>query len=134
VIEGTPTGYPRTYAYSKRILYIDQDFFGPGLQDIYDQHGELWKSMLNCGYYTTKPYDGYPTKRLPGANYNYTDEWLFVPNFVFLDVQKGLATAGEAPPGSRKPSEWKTEWYFNEPVSVNAPDVFSPSALNRGTR
>lgn len=41
VIEATPTGYPRSYAYSKRILYIDQEFFAPLLQEMYDQQGEL---------------------------------------------------------------------------------------------
>lgn len=134
IIEATPTGYPRTYAYSKRILYIDQDFFAPILQDIYDQQGELWKVMLGCVSYTQKPYEGYPVKPLPGAKYNYEDEWLFVPNFVLLDIKRGQATAGDAPPSSRKRTEWKTEWYFNEAVSINAPEVYSPSYLIQTAR
>ena len=41
VIEATPTGYNGRYAYSKRILYIDQDVFFPLIAEIYDQRGEL---------------------------------------------------------------------------------------------
>ena len=35
VVEGTPTGYTSPYAYSKRIFYIDQDFYGQLLQEMY---------------------------------------------------------------------------------------------------
>ncbi|HKA56718.1 MAG TPA: DUF1329 domain-containing protein [Candidatus Binatia bacterium] len=41
MVKGTPTAYPREYHYSKQVLYIDQDFFFPIVQEMYDQDGAL---------------------------------------------------------------------------------------------
>ena len=79
---------------------MDQEFFAPILQEMYDQQGELWKAMLPAINYTNTPYVGYPTNPLDGATYNYTDEWPFVSSWVLLDLQEVLATAGDTPPGS----------------------------------
>jgi hypothetical protein len=134
VVEGTPTGYSGKYAYSKRIFYIDQDFYGLTLQEMYDQKGELWKSMVGCLYYTSKPYAGYPARPIKGGKYNYEDEWPFVSNWLMVDIQQIHATTGDSPSGHNKPSEWRNEWYFNEDVSVNAPEIYSPNYLIRGGR
>jgi hypothetical protein len=134
VIEATPTAYPRDYAFSKRILYIDQDFFLPVLQEMYDQRGELWKAMLVCIYYAKKPYDGYPARPLEGGTYHYEEEWPFVPNWVLLDLQRSQATTGEAPSGYKQPAEWWNEWYFNENVPSNTAEVYSPNYLIRSAR
>jgi len=134
VIEATPTGYPRTYAYSKRILYIDQDFYAPLLQEMYDQQGALWKTLLLCISYSTQPYAGYPVRPVEGGKYHYTDEWPFTPNWVLLDLQRVQATTGEAPL-SREPSrEWRQEWYFNENVTQNQPEIYSLNSLLRNGR
>ncbi len=114
VVEATPTNYPRQYAYSKRILYMDQETFGPGIAEMYDTNGELQKGLLHCAFVTTKPHDRYPSNPLKGARYNYQEEQLFVPNFVMIDFQKMLATVGEVPSTEQRPSEWEGEAYFNE--------------------
>ena len=85
--------------------------------------------MLPCIFYTKKPYERYPAKPLPGGRYNYEDEHQFVPNWLLVDLQQGQATIGEAPSSAQKPSDWQNEWYFNEEVSSNTPDVYSANAL-----
>ncbi|MGE0824776.1 MAG: DUF1329 domain-containing protein [Candidatus Binatia bacterium] len=134
VIEGTPTGYPRSYAYSKRILYVDQEAFRLVVEELYDQDGELWKGFLPCVFYTKKPYAGYPTNPLDGATYNYEDEWFFVPNTVLVNIREGSATVTSAPPSNQKPAEWQPDWYFNENVSGNTQDIYSPNYLLQGGR
>ena len=77
LIKGVPTGYSQ-YAYSKRLMYIDKDFHSMYelLPSMFDQGGVLWRVVAgNIFNYTKKPYEGYPTKPLPGAKYNYEDEW-----------------------------------------------------------
>jgi len=134
IVEGTPTAYPREYAYSKRVMYMDQDFFVPVIHEIYDQRGELWKAMLPCIFYTKKPYERYPTKPLPGGKYNYEDEHQFVPNWLLIDLQQGKATIGEAPSSAQRPSDWQNEWYFDEEVSNNTPEVYSTNGLVQSGR
>jgi len=134
VIEGTPTAYPREYAYSKRILYVDQDFFAPLVHEMHDQRGELWKAMLPCIFYSQKPYEGYPAKPLQGGKYSYADEQQFVPSWLLVDLQHGQATIGEAPSSAKKPAEWTGEWYFNEEVSINTPEVYSSNSLSQSGR
>ncbi len=129
VIEATPTGYRRDYPYSKRILYIDQNFFGLVLTEMYDQQGELWKGAVPCFFYTHKPYEGYPTNPISGGKYNYEDEWPFIPNGVIVDIQAVRATASDAPSGYKKPSEWRKEWYFNEGGPLNRPRLHTLSHL-----
>jgi hypothetical protein len=132
VVEALPTQYPRTYAFSKRVMYIDKEFFAPLVHEMYDQRGELWKSLVSSFFYTTRPYAAYPTNPLEGAQYNYQDERPFVSNWVLVDLQQGLATTGEAPSGQQQPSEWD-EWYFNENVASNTPEIYTVgSLLQRG--
>ncbi len=134
VIEGLPTGYSQDYAYSKRILYVDQDSFRLVLEEMYDQRGELWKAYLLCFSYSKKPYEGYPANPLVGAKYHYEDEWSFVPNTVLVNLQESSATTTSAPPGNKKPAEWQTDWYFNENVSSNTPEVYSSNYLLQSAR
>ena len=134
VIEATPTAYPGSYAFSKRILYIDQEFFAPVLQEMYDNQGELWKAMLLAINYTSKPYASYPTNPVDGGKYNYTDEWMFTPNWLLLDLQEVVGTAGENPVGNQPQAEWYNEWYFNEDVSSNQADIYSTNYLIRSAR
>jgi hypothetical protein len=131
VVEGTPTGYRGHYPYSKRILYMDQDFFGVVLTEMYDEQGELWKYFVPCLFYTQKPYEGYPAQPLKGGKYEYEDEWPFIPNGVMVDMQKVRATTLEAPSVSAKPRQWRHEWYFNEAVSSNTPRTYRVSSNSR---
>jgi hypothetical protein len=134
VIEGTPTAYPRSYAYSKRILYIDKDFFSPLIHEMYNQEDALWKSHVASIFYTRKPYDGYPAKPLKDGKYNYEEEQHFVPNWVLVDMIQNQATIGEAPTSKKKAADRENEWYFNEPVTEAAPDAYSTNFLLQSGR
>jgi hypothetical protein len=96
---------------------------------MYDQRGELWRSLLLCFFSTTRPYWGYPIWPLEGGNYNYEDEWPFIPNGVMVDLQKGQATTFDAPSGMKRVLEGRPEWYFNEDVYANAPETYSMNYL-----
>ena len=134
VIEATPTGYPRSYAYSKRILYIDQDFYAPLIQEMYDQQGELWKALHLCFFATKSPYWGYPIWPVEGATHRAQEEWPFIPNGLMIDLQEERATTFDAPSGKMEPFGWKTEWYFNTDAKQNTPDVYSTNYLIRSAR
>ena len=134
IVEGTPTAYPRSYAFSKRILYIDKDFFSPLIHEMYNQQGELWKSHVAGIFYTKKPYEGYPARPLKDAKYNYEEEQHFVPNWVLVDMLQNQATIGEAPSSKKKPADREDEWYFNEPVSINTAEGYSTSYLIQSGR
>ena len=134
IVEGTPTAYPRSYAFSKRILYIDKDFFSPLIHEMYNQAGELWKSHVASIFYTKKPYEGYPARPLRDAKYNYEEEQHFVPNWVLVDMLQNQATIGEAPSSKKKPADREDEWYFNEAVAEAAPDAYSTNFLLQSGR
>ena len=134
IVEGTPTAYPRSYAFSKRILYIDKDFFSPLIHEMYNQAGELWKSHVASIFYTKKPYDGYPAKPLKDAKYNYEEEQHFVANWVLVNMLQNQATIGEAPSSKKKPADREDEWYFNEAVAEAAPDAYSTNFLLQSGR
>ncbi len=133
VVEGVPTAYSQ-YAYSKRILYIDKDFYGVSFSEIFDQGGELWKMWFNMFEYSKKPYEGYPTKPLEGGKYNYEDEWAFTPHGMMVDMQTVHSTKWDAPSGYVKPSEWVNEWYFNEATSINTEQAYSVNFLIQSAR
>ncbi len=133
IVEGLPTGYSQ-YAYSKRILYLDQDFFGPIVTEMYDPGGELWKGGVGCVFYTKKPYAGYPARPVEGGKYHYEDEWPFTPNGLLMDLQQTHATTFDAPSSYVKPAEWVNEWYFNEAVPINTEGAYSLSYLIESAR
>jgi len=133
VIEGIPTAYSQ-YAYSKRIMYPDKEFWNMNYDETFDPGGELWKCWFNIFDFATKPYEGYPTKPLTGGKYNYTDEWPYTPNGMMVDVQTTHATKWDAPSGYVKPSEWLTEWYFNEAVEINTTQAYSVNYLIQSAR
>ena len=131
VVEGTPTGYPRPYAYSKRIFYIDQDFYAPLIQEMYNRDGALWKNLLLCFFVAQRPYWGYPIWPVGEDKTERTDEWPFIPNGIMLDMLKERATTFDAPPGRKSPAEWRMEWHFNQDAPANSPDVYSVNYLLR---
>jgi hypothetical protein len=133
VIEGIPTGYSQ-YAYSKRVLYLDADNFGPYHNESYDQAGELWRTIVPYFNYGKKPYESYPARPLQGGKYNYTDDWPFLPNGAVFDLQQVHATTWDAPSGFSKPSDWRNEWYFNEDVRINTPRSYTISYLIQSAR
>jgi hypothetical protein len=133
VVEGIPTAYSQ-YSYSKRILYVDKDYWHMNFSEMYDSGGEHWKTWWNIFYHARKPYEGYPTKPLDGGKYNYEDEWPFTPNGMMVDIQTVHATKWDAPSGFAKPSEWLTEWYFNEDVEINKEHAYTINYLVHSAR
>ena len=139
VVEATPSEYSGPYAYSKRVLYVDREFFFPLIAESYDRRGELWKTIVHGVSYTTKPYPGFVTQAAEtgqpadGADDadDADDEWLFIPNWVLIDLQQVRATAVEAPAETQQPIDGPDDWYFNENVRTNSPDVYTPDALMR---
>jgi hypothetical protein len=133
VVEGLPTAYSQ-YAYSKRIMYIDKDFWGMNFAEVFDQGGELWKLWFNIFNYVAKPYEGYPIRPLEGGQYNYEDAWAFTPNGMMADLQTSHATKWDAPSGYVKPEQWSSEWYFNEATPINTERAFSVNFLIQSAR
>jgi hypothetical protein len=112
----------------------DQDFYAPLIQEMYDQHGELWKALHLCFFATKSPYWGYPIWPVEGGTYQAQEEWPFIPNGLMIDLQQEHATTFDAPSGKMDPFGWKTEWYFNTHAEQNTADVYSTNYLIRSAR
>jgi len=46
------------YAYGKRMIYLDQETYRILYTEIYDQHGQLWKLLLNSHHFSDRPFPG----------------------------------------------------------------------------
>jgi hypothetical protein len=90
------------YAYSKRVIYLDQDSYRIPYTDIYDQAGELWKVWVNNFMYATHP--------IKGAKYGFDFEVSYNPSITMVDLQLEHATYC-ALPSARFPGE--QGWYIN---------------------
>jgi len=91
------------YAYSKRVLYIDENIFAIPYSDMYDKAGELWKIWINDVNFAKKPF---PAATV--ASYDY--EVPFAPAITMIDMQLMHATRGSLP-SHRFPGE--EGWYYN---------------------
>ena len=117
VIEGT-SKLPQ-YAYSKRVLFIDKEYWGITFSDIYDRSGELWKLWIN---------DVSFRKSVPGNNaIVYEDEMPFAPAIVMVDLQLEHATKASLP-SPRFPGE--QGWYYHQGEKAGVTDDwFTVAAL-----
>jgi hypothetical protein len=117
VIEGT-SKLPQ-YAYSKRVLFIDKEYWGIPFSDIYDRSGELWKIWIN---------DLSFRKSVPANNaIVYEDEMPFAPAIVMVDLQLEHATKASLP-SPRFPGE--QGWYFHQGEKAGmTDDWFTVAAL-----
>ncbi|MFN8545747.1 MAG: DUF1329 domain-containing protein [Candidatus Binatia bacterium] len=108
------------YAYSKRVIFIDKEGWVIPYSDIYDRSGELWKVWINDYSYRKKAFEG-------GSAIEYTDEMVFAPSIVMVDMQLEHATKA-ALPSHRFPGE--QGWYFNQGEKAGiSDDWFSVQAL-----
>jgi hypothetical protein len=113
------------YAYSKRILFIDDETWTVPYSDIYDRAGQLWKVWINDLTYRKQPF---PTAKVSV----YPDEQGFLPAIVMVDTQLTHATKASLP-SSRFPGE--EGWYFNlGEKSGTTEDFFTIAALIGGGR
>jgi len=100
VVEGT-SKLPQ-YAYSKRVIYLDQESYRIPYTDIYDQAGELWKMWVNNFKYAKKP--------IPEAKYGKDWDVSYNPSITMVDMQLEHATYCSLP-SNRFPNE--QGWYIN---------------------
>ncbi len=101
VVEGTSR--LSQYAYSKRVLFVDDEVWAVPYSDMYDRAGQLWKIWINDVSMRTRPF---PEAKLSV----YDDERPFVPAVMMVDVQLQHATK-IALPSLRFPGE--EGWYHN---------------------
>jgi len=105
------------YAYSKRVLYIDKEYWGIPFSDIYDRSGELWKIWIN---------DLSFRKSVPGGIV-YEDEMPFAPAIDMVDMQLEHATKASLP-SPRFPGE--QGWYYHQGEKAGiTDDWFTVAAL-----
>jgi len=91
------------YAYSKRVLFIDNETWAVPYSDIYDRAGQLWKIWVNAFSYRKEPF--------PGAKLStYPEEHAYLPAIVMVDMQLQHATKASLP-SARFPGE--EGWYFD---------------------
>ena len=100
VVEGV--AHMPDYAYSKRVIYVDQETYMIVYSDMYDRAGELWKTVIMSQRTSTKPN--------PNADLEYDEERMFVYAFTVLDLQLEHGTRA-AIPGFGFPDE--AGWYID---------------------
>jgi len=101
VIEGV-SKLPQ-YAFSKRVLYVDQEVYAIPFADMYDRAGELWKIWVNNF--------GFRKEAFPGAKVTYEEDTPFPAAIVMVDMQLEHATKASLP-SHRFPGE--PGWYWHQ--------------------
>jgi hypothetical protein len=90
------------YAYSKRVINIDQDVYRIPTTDMYDNAGELWKMWVNNFKFAKKA--------IPEATYGFDWDVSYNPSISMIDFQLEHATHC-ALPSATFPGE--QGWYIN---------------------
>lgn len=107
------------YAYSKRVIYLDQESYRIPFTDIYDGAGELWKVWVNNFKYATHP--------IPGAQFGFDHPVSYGPSITMVDMQLEHVTFCGLP-SNRFPGE--QGWYINlGDKEGTTPDFFELSAI-----
>ena len=123
IIEGKPK--VSGYAYSKRVIYVDNEAYLIPYSDLYDNNNELWKVVMLNIRTSTQPN--------PKVNFKYDEERMFVYGFTVLDLQLGHGTRA-AIPGMAFPDE--AGWYLDRgpeaPEAVPASWFSIPALIAAG--
>jgi len=114
------------YAYSKRVIYIDEEIYLVTYSDLYDRNNELWKVVIQNIRTSNRPN--------PKVSFDYPNERVFVYAFTVLDLQLGHGTRA-AIPGMAFPEEagWYLDRGFDAPEAVPQ-DWYQVSSLIRAGR
>ena len=131
VVEGLPTGYNQ-YAFSKRVIYVDREYYNGTFSDMYDQGGELWKSWTQVMNISKKPNTTYMSGPNPDGGYD--EEQVFTHNGGVMDMQLTHASMWDCPPGYKENYVPKYDWYFNTAKDWNTPETFTINYLIRSAR
>ena len=126
VVEGIPTGYNQ-YAYSKRVIYLDKEYFNTSWSETYDQGGEIWKTWTQLMNISTKPSDKYIAA-------DYDEEQVFTHNGQVIDMQITHSSKWDCPPGYDEYYVPKYDWYFNTAKEWNTPEAFTVNFLIQSAR
>ena len=110
------------YAYSKRVLYVDQHLYTIPYSDMYDRGGALWKIWVNNFKFAKEPF--------PGSPVSYEETTPFLPAIVMVDMQLEHATKASTP-SHRFPGEPGWYWSLGDTGQVTE-DVFSIANLISG--
>ena len=100
VIEGIPMA--PSYAYSKRVIFVDKETYFIVYSDLYDQGGELWKVVMQSIRTSKRPN--------PMVDYEYDEPRMFIYAFSVIDMQMMHGTRA-AIPGMAFPDE--PGWYID---------------------
>jgi hypothetical protein len=101
------------YAYSHRIIYLDQEIHRIPYTEMYDRAGELWKMWVNN--YRFAP------ETIPGASQHFDWDVAFRPSITMVDLQLEHATSC-AMPSPEFPGE--QGWYINAGESEGTNENF----------
>jgi hypothetical protein len=93
------------YAYSKRVLYVDQYLYTIPYSDMYDRGGQLWKIWINHFKFGKEPFAGSPI--------TYDEDTPFLPGIVMVDMQLEHATKASTP-SHRFPGEPGFYWHMGD--------------------
>ncbi|MFT4569181.1 MAG: hypothetical protein ACI8TX_000417 [Hyphomicrobiaceae bacterium] len=110
ILEGTPK--VSNYAYSKRLIYMDKEAYFVIYSDLYDQGGELWKTVMQSIRTSKRPN--------PNVDYEYDEPRMFIYAFSVIDMQLLHGTRA-AIPGIAFPEEpgWYIDIGFDEKQSAD---------------
>jgi hypothetical protein len=129
VVEGTPTGYGGQYACSKRIIYIDEEFYNTNFQECYDQGGQLWRTWYQVAHFSKKPH--------PESARDYPEERQFFHIGGEVDMQINHASKWDCSANlDGKNNIWDKEYetYADEPKPFNTPETFTVNYLIQSGR
>jgi len=124
IVEGKPRA--AGYAYSKRIIYLDKESNIIGYSDLFDQNGQLWKTVMISFRADKKPN--------PKVDYSYPDQRMFAYAYSVIDTQLMHGTR-VAIPGIAFQNEagWYLDLGMDAPTSVRE-DWFSVAGLIQAGR
>ena len=107
------------YAYSKRVIFLDQEALRIPFTDMYDSAGELWKVWINNFKVAKKPFDA--------AKYGFDYEVTYNPSITMVDMQLEHATHCSLPSAQ---FEAEQGWYVNlGEIAGTTEDYFALSSI-----
>jgi len=110
------------YAFSKRVLYVDQNTYTIPYSDMYDRAGALWKIWINNFKFAKEAF--------PGSAVTYDEVTPFLSGIVMVDMQLDHATKSSTP-SHRFPGEPGWYWSMGDEGAVSE-DVFTIAQLIEG--
>ena len=122
VIEAVPTGYTQ-YAFSKRILYYDKEWYVAQVMEGYDHGGKLWKNWQNTFERGTTP------KSDAVGNPTWPEKRLIFGHGGWRDFQLDHSSNWDCPDAYLYPNFGIKQYYLDMPRAWNSPETFDVNYL-----